>query len=411
MVNVIKNALESIDFQSDAFHKELTLAFANLREETKSSRDMAGFSVLVSKIIKKHTNLSFSIDHDTRFGPAVEIPALNKNNILISDYMRNVSSSSDGLRMIAKAGSSISGTVSIANSTVSGVFADVEHKLHYPESFIDTKNITPGELSAAMLHEVGHIFTYYEFISRSATTNQVLAGISKALVGADEPKLRETILINAKQALKLKDLDTKMLSKSSNAKVIETVVIGNVVKESISELGTNIYDQTSWEYLSDQFATRHGAGRDLVTALDKIFRSSGNISYRGTGTYLFMEAIKCAMVVFLPAIAILLMIRDVNDPSYDTPFARLNRIRNQLVEALKDKKITDKYREQLTADITAIDLIVDDKSDKRQLVGIISDFVFPSMRKNRSQEFLQKELEDLAANDLFVKAGELKQMA
>ena len=86
----------------------------------------------------------------------------------------------------------------------------------------------------------------------------------------------------------------------NNKKVAEIVIITNIVKETVSELGCNIYDFSTWEYLADQYAARHGAGRYLATGLEKTYKSIGDISFRSTSNYLAMEALKVFLIITIP---------------------------------------------------------------------------------------------------------------
>ena len=418
MFNPIKAALESIDFQSGALFAELTMAFQALRKIPKGDIADSEEAHNLSAIIANSTGLKISLEFGD-MGPAVEIPAINKNNVLINSYIRAFNSSSDGLRLIGEAGGMVRGSVDLAKSKASGVFSEVSTKLHMPLDMVSDTKFTEEELAAVALHEIGHIFTYYEFITRSMTTNQVLAGISKALAGVDDIKVRESVLLSAKKALRLKDLDAAALAKSKSSTVVEAVIITSVAQQSHSELGSNIYDISSWEYLCDQFAARHGAGRHLVTALDKIYRGSKNISFRSTPGFLAIEAFKLILLIIAIAqapfllVAVLTMFaadgRGIGD--YDTPEARFKRVRNQIVENLKDTQLSKDDHDRLTADLITIDEILANVNDRRQFFGVLWDAFNIKARKARSQELLQKELEEIAANELFVKAAALRQMA
>ena len=48
---------------------------------------------------------------------------------------------------------------------------------------------------------------------------------------------------------------------------------------------------------------------------------------------------------------------------------------------------------------------------RMELIGLIWDTVSPQSRKDRNQRLLQQNLEELAANDLFIAAVNLKQLA
>lgn len=401
-------ASESIYFQTGSvFFKELTNVIEGIRKLGKADvKDGEGVDMLISSI-KHHSGLNVNFNLQAS-SPAVNPPALDRNNVLVANYMREFTSSGDGMRLIANSDGVVKGTVSLLTGKVSGIFADLAFTIHMPVSMLTSETYTPAEVAAVLLHEVGHILTYMEYLTRTLTTNQVLAGVSKALANTYTAEEREVVLVSAKKALQLKNLDTKELSKSKDGTVNEVVIISNIVRETESELGSNIYDLTSWEYLSDQFAARHGAGRDLATALTKMYKGQFNISFRNLPTYMACEALKLALVAF-NGVGLFLMLADsVGNGVYDAPGVRLKRIRDQIVENLKDKKLSKEDIDALESDIKTIDVILKDVTDRRQFIGVIVDTIIPAARKARSQMLMQQELENIVSNELFRRSAELK---
>jgi hypothetical protein len=401
---------ESIDFQPQTFFKELVVAFAALKGMKKEAAADSEIVGQLAAIIKHYTGLTVAINLGD-IEPSVDIPHVDRNHPLVNAFVRNFVTSADGLAMINNANGAARGTVNLRTGKVSGIFSEIKSTINMPLKMVTEAKFTPEECSAIVLHEVGHLLTYYEYITRSVTTNQILAGVSKALDGSGTIEQREAVLINAKKALKLKDLNTSELAKSTNTKVAEIVVVSNIVRETESELGSNIYDLSTWEMLADQYVTRFGASRHLATGLDKIYRGMWNISFRSLPAYLAMEALKLVTLFFMPGIGIMLMAMDgAGDGTYDKPGMRMKRVRNQIVEAMKDKRLSKSDVERLQADLNTLDSVIADIEDRRQLVGVIWDVVIPSARKAVNQERLQQELEGFATNELFVKAQQLKQL-
>ncbi len=422
---------ESIQFQNPAFFKELTLVYSGMRKVKAKDLKESEHAGHLAAVIKRHTKLKVAMDLGD-WGPAVEVPKLDKNNPLIQNFNRNWTSSSEGLRVIGSSTDAVTGSVNLKTGEVSGVFAEMQNTMYFPTAMITESKFTDEELAAVTLHEVGHLETYCEYMTRMVTTNQALAGMSRALMDAKTPDERETVLISVKKALKLRELDAVALAKEKDNKVIELVVISGVATECQSELGTNIYDFNSWEYLSDQYAARQGAGRPLVTALDKLYRSSGNISFRSTPTYLAMEALKATLVIgglvvssvgalapfslgvtrFAVQVGIILIAMDgMGDGTYDRPGVRLKRVRNQVVEEMKNTKISADTGARLTEDLLAIDEVLKTINDREQAFGLIWNIFSKNSRKRMSQEKLAGELEGIAANDLFAEALKMRQLA
>jgi hypothetical protein len=418
--------LESIHFQSDRFFKELVLAITELKKEKAKEIKDSDKAALISTIIKNYTgfnNITVNVGDD---GPAIVLPNVNKNNVLVNDFMKDYTNSSDGLRLINEAGGVLKGKVNLKTGKVSGVFADLPATLHLNADLLKDPSFSVEEHAAMTLHEVGHLETYCEYMARTVTTNQALAGLSRGLMNAKTPDEREMLLVSVKKALKLESLDAVALAKENNNTAVELVVVTNITVDAADEIGANIYDYNTWEYLSDQYATRNGAGVHLVTALDKLHRRYGNISYRSTAGYLAMEGLKAALIIggilaassgfLLPKIAMTLGIvfiamDGMGDGTYDRPGVRLKRIRNDIVEALKDKKLKPEEGAQLTDDLLAIDEVLSHINDREQLFGKLWNLFSKNARKRMQQEKLAKELEGIATNDLFVQSAKLRNLA
>lgn len=422
MSNKIMNLVsqEEIAFQADTFFKDLTLGFKELCASPEDELEGGSSLKQLNSVVKHHTGITvnFYIDKESDY-IAAHVPMIDGNNVLVNSFDRLDWESTGGLKLIENCKDVLKGTVNLKTSKVTGVFEKVSTDIMLSLEILLDKKILPEEHAAIALHEVGHLFTYFEFMTRSVTTNQVLSGISKALDNSSTVEEREAVFITVKKAIGLSDLDAKKLAQTTNKKVAEIVVITNMAKESRSELGVNIYDNTSWEYLCDQFAARHGGGRYLATFLDKT-RNSGliDINSRSFPAYLFMECFKLMSVIVNPVygamLAMVLVIYDLDDynsKGYDTPEARVKRIRNQIVEKLKDTKINKKYHKSLSDDLLCIDDVLSNMSDKKQWCAIVSRTIIPSFRKAYQQEQLQKDLEAIAANELFVKSAALRQLA
>lgn len=403
---------ESIAFQNTTFFDELTLAFDEVKNLKETDVGDSEPIYRISKIIKNHTNLNITIDAENDYPPCIDIPNIDRNNPLINAAQRAIVNSTDGLTMIESSNEVLHGTVNIKTAKVSGVFSDIKAKMYLGKAFIQGNKFSSQELAAITLHEVGHLFTYFEFITRTVRTNQVLAGLSKILDGSENQEKREVALLSAKKALKLDKLDLSQL-KDVNTKTTQVVLIDALVKETRTELGYNLFAESSWEYLCDQFSARHGAGVHLATALSKIYKSQYNISYRSLAVYLAVEMIKViltANLAFLSILFLMVMFDSQDGGGYDLPSARLKRIRDQATQYLKNKQISDVERRRILDEIESIDKLLAEMTNRKQLFTYIHEFFSKRTRDERAYRKLQYELEDIAMNDLYVKAAEFKLM-
>lgn len=427
---------ESIQFQGDMFFRELAAAYGELKKLKTSEMNGSEEAVTIEKIIKHHTGrnkdegLTVKMNV-TMYGPSVDIPDVHKSQPLMNTFRQSFFDNVEGNRLIAAApNNEARGSVNLKTGAVKGVFSKISNTIYMPAFMVKSSKYTAEELAAITLHEVGHLFVYFEFIARMVTTNQVLAGIARGMDKSSNQAERETILISAKKALNLTDTQLDQLAKSNNTTAVNVVVVRNIIQVHKSELGSNIYDSNNWEYLADEYATRHGAGRALVTSLDKIYRDFGHMSFKSNTTFLFTEALKVVCAILLVALAvvggvpglqasmyfgILLMFwasaDGIGDPLYDRPGVRLKRARNQLVERLKNKDLPTNENKAIQEDLAVIDGILAAVEDKLPLFSRIALWFSPNGRDRLDAEKLQQELETLAMNDLFVASAKMKTAA
>ena len=104
---------------------------------------------------------------------------------------------------------------------------------------------------------------------------------------------------------------------------------------------------------------------------------------------------------------------DSHTTIYDRPERRLTRIRQQVLDRLKNYKgaISKEEEDNLLEDLKVIDKITEDVKDKRQLISYLGALFSRAHRERYKQEQLQKELESLVYNDLFKLSVELKREA
>lgn len=403
-----KLGLESIDFQNLALLKEIAMAVDDLRKLEKKDIPESDEARRVSKIINAHTNLNVIVNFDNQ-GPYVIVPQVHKNHPFINHVRRNYTTSAIGLNELAKNDGMVRGKANLRENKVYGIFAELQATIEMPLNMLKGTAYTSEEIAAVILHEVGHLFTYYEYMTRVVSGNQVLAAVSKDLDGSGSIEERENVLITLKKQQNLSDLDATRLARSTDKSVTEAVIISAITRQTTSELGRNIYDSTTWEMLADQYVARCGGARALASALSKLYGSMWHISFRSLPAFLFMEAVKILCVIVNPFITVAMCAMDGNgDNTYDRPGARITRVRSQIIEQLKDKKLSKDDIERLNADIVVIDSLLKDINDRRQFFGVVWDCLSSDSRKDRNYENLQKDLEVLASNDLFAKSAALR---
>jgi hypothetical protein len=423
-------ALESIDFQDGEFFKALTKAVEELRDNKKDcalveKNFFESDSVMgITEIIKRYTNLAVEI---TEGGPAIYNLQLTGNHILfdrqaIAEYKElaghDDSADINNILKIMKL-KLIQGHVDLKEGKVYGVFAQIPLHMLVPKDMFCGKNnytnFNPDEVAAMLLHETGHAFTTMEFCTRSISTNQVIAGLTRALdksVGEDK---RYVIFDKVAKQMDLNKERTKALKEAKTEEQISVIVLDDSIEKSMSELGYSIYDVNSNEYLADQFAARQGATKALVTGLDKYHRlPSPSLTAEMWAVSIYVGFIAAIMTVLSFGLAIpfwfliLVSFTDKKNDIYDNPAARMKRLKLQNVELLKVTTLKPEIKKGLLEENDAIDKVMKEYQDKLGLIEKVAYFLKPSYRNAHKYELLQKELEDFASSDMFSAAAKLK---
>ena len=99
------------------------------------------------------------------------------------------------------------------------------------------------------------------------------------------------------------------------------------------------------------------------------------------------------------------------EKTYDPPEARLRRIRNEMMTAIKSEKMSAERKAETLLDIKAVDQLLKQVDDKRGLIEMFYTSVLPSGRQQYQQLKFQVELEKLVNNDLFLAHERLKQLS
>lgn len=427
-------ALESISFQKGKLFADLTEAVGALRKVAEvgcKADKLFAFNEASAllKVIKQHTNITFVWKDGEKSGPAMMPPALTPNHLFIANWVKaylqentvDFDPSKDVRAILDKMSKPlVQGTVDLKNSRVTGLFAELEIELYMPPSiFTKAGLMSDGEIAAIILHEVGHAFTYMEFVTRSVTTNQVLAGLVRACDKSMPAEKREIIFVKGADVLKMSGEQKEALLKAKSQTEVGYIALDAAVQLSVSELGASCYDVNSCEYLADQFATRHGAGRELVTALDTLMKNN-HWAKMPKGNW-FIGAVKfilivCAVLfitvatvgaIWLVIIFTVLTSPDKNGEIYDNEKTRFLRIKHQNVEWLKDQSLSTEKKKKLIEDNETIDKLSTYYDDNLSKIEKLSYFFSPTYRNAHKYEVLQKQLEATAHNDLFSLSAKL----
>jgi hypothetical protein len=333
------------------------------------------------------------------------------------------------------------GWVDEATGQVGGVFSDYPSSLYLNFNGLAEVGLSPREIMAVILHELGHFFYGCWVSSNIDTSNQI---INNALKKASSKKDAERIEFVFREIQKNnKSLPDKLLDDLTSKNPIVAgrglmTILGEV---GFSQLENAKYDNTAFEQMADNFATRFGYGTELVTALHKVggevsfvseMFSSIALTYRAAEAlaksfFLIRLLISGVNSIFMAEVVYGAIISVINtfffaylllggageagrSYTYDDFPVRYKRIRLQLVELIKQKDLTNKDIKALIDKIEMISKTIGRGETYRGPLDFLFNTLNPKDRRAKNSIERQQAIEALFGNELFVKSLELKSM-
>ena len=414
---------ETIHFQTDDIAGELEKRILAIRDynkgkglgktkiyDTEPAEDLLAF-------IKKRFNLSIKFDPEVSdAGPAIYMPRLDGNHIFHDKEFKEMADyyaydlEADSKKLFKLYDKKFfEGEVNLTNATIGGAFTKCDMTMCIPvPDFNHGSILSPRELAAVILHEVGHVFTYFIMMGRFVRSNQVISCISKASKHKDE-EVYKTIVYKTAEEYKLSEKERETILKNKdNLTITTSVILDKQMSNDISELGGDTYSSTSCEQLADMFATRCGAGLELAEALNKYYSMGRSLEFWVWNAYSIMLFVYLTVVLLgIPLLLVIWAQRRENEV-YDNEFHRFGRVRAQLIEKLKNVRMKPNDVKEAIAKIDRLHELMEG-SNKSCLgfLGGLAYFFKRSYRNNYDYEKLQKHLEDMASNDIYVEAMRL----
>lgn len=393
---------------------------------------------VIAEFLKKETQMDFQMvpSSPDSYDAFTVVPDVDANNPIAQDMWRWARASEDGLRKIMKAQGAIRGFVDMETGRVGGVFSQVPVKLCMGRGWFNSKKpfCCAEELSAIILHETGHNFTYFETMLEVCTANVVMQALAQDWLVADRTKrLKMLDAINDSTKFTVDSKSRDQLVNIDEAESVVNVLITGDFFDSRSMFGTAAADRAGWEAASDQFAIRMGAGDWLGSGLAKMYKHSSPFYTKTRAAGFFSDvitimqlgkaaafagaAVLYANPLFLVVTATSLgmmalnIINASNDTfgEYDAPRKRIERIIVQTRGYLKEKGVPRERVIEILGNLEQLQKYIDELSKGNRLFESLVNMVFRSRDREIDLRRRHELIESLANNELYAVAAALRQ--
>jgi hypothetical protein len=423
--------LEAIAFQSNHKGKQIELLINQLRAKTYNAKQAQNSSEIkaLQKSIHDLFGLKAKLIVDTDILAAIELSVIKSNHIFFDQEVRHWFK--DDLNKVKKKVKSHvdSSTVDLKNAYISGIFSTIELPVYLSwNSLINNSNYSDAEITAILLHELGHGFTTFEYYSRFVATNQALAIVANTLLHKENTKEYQYVLKEVGKEFLNDETRFSDLVEVKDTKVVIPYIFSTIIKETKSEMGTLYYDRVACEFLADNFVARLQYGKEIVSGLDKLH--PGFMPEKSPWMQIVFDLSGLLMafsitVVVTGGLNIFALVLSIfwawsfmeggkiqnYDFTYDRLKIRYTRVKEQMIQDLKRDKFDPATIAQKIKDIDAVNEIVKQTYITNSWNIRLMKFLLPGQRKAHAALQMQRDLEELTANDLFVKSAQLKVLA
>ena len=293
---------------------------------------------------------------------------------------------------------------------------------------------TSEELTAILLHEVGHAFTHIEYTYRTVRDTVVVMDTIRDNIEKNNTSPKKALRL----AYERINGDKKSVSKSNESSIFIKI------SQQILEPRTNDYSQINSEQLADQFASRFGLGLAVVSILDKfpkddlvlislfknvlllstIYYCIGAIQFIGTFSLVTLVGLGIisiavnTIVCFLVFSAIVKLFSTLatqggtSGAVYDTNIRRYQRIKNDIIRQIRNSNLPKAAIKVYMDSIKTIDTIIKGLGDdeKISIIDKVYRVVFRRPKELLENRQIDQLIEDLSENEVHLAHNKLRLM-
>jgi len=443
-------AQETIDFQlNDPFPKECDAIIESIFNKIESlgkTRDYCTYTFACNNEIEQLQDLIFkrfglknriSCINSLSMTGAVSTPFGSKNIFFRNNYLDYFSGDKNTKK---RETSKINYEINLNKAFIKGDLVSKPIDIYLNLYYFFHSGTTEKEVTAIILHEIGHIFTNFEYGYLLESGNLALLELVKGFKDKDSKTIKQAI-----SYLCVDPCDVTPEDVLNDFTVFCPLVYRKYFDNIRSQFGHHLYDNVSAELSADIFVVRFGYQVHLATMLEKIVKDINkhyssiyeernaitNVFLLSVLAYIFYIAGTAGGAATLMTMVIVLILvyiteitpatdklRDNNnyqdEKIYDEINIRVLRLKQQSIVYLKEIGTEPSLVKKFIKDIDLINsknLIIDEKNGNFfKMVNKIDQFL-NSPRKTREYYYqLQRDLEEIGYNELFVESQRFRHL-
>lgn len=413
---MITYANEAIDFKGRGLFKALSQVIFRLKMDGTYDTESilaSGFTDTVRDYTGMDVRLNI-IPNDSLSYAAARIPTFDINHPFLKtlEISNTRITANDSLQLLRKLSTRLKGGIDKKQGRVSGFYSEMTLDIEVTTGMFKMPTIMEEHIAGVLCHELGHLFTYFEFLGTIGFGSMVIGATAKRVMELEGSKERKDIITFGNELLGVDSFSEDDLDKlAADPSQTHVVMLRNYVSQPYLSSDTLPYDYRNIEQLADMFAVKHGAGKAIASYIEITGRANYDKTSLSTSMFIFTGVVSGAYRVLQafggPAHAVAaLCLSAPGIKLYDDPEARIRYIRQYLASEI-NAEATGADKEGVSRDIEAIDSILDNVTDRRRLLTVFWESIPGKHNSRRKQEIAAKQLESMIYNDLTYQAEQL----
>lgn len=430
-------ARELMAFQNRSFAAKLIGMFDKLYKEANTPARAQGHPLRgeIEKLVHDETGTLIKLRFNT-LNPPCCMPIMgNSNHVLTSMRVPSIylEQETTFLEAVKKKKNAVGG-FDAKRGKLTGIYSEIEAPVWMSWTYIRSY-FSPEESAGVLMHEVGHCSLSFQFMFRTYRASQILASLHQIRTGRDQSLTYEAAIKIAGEELCNNPLEFERMVDIKNDKALATIVYTRTWAQLGNDFGDISVTGPNFEALADNYAARWGFAEPLATALYTLYGAQGlGADNRTSATVTYLVNTILPVLIgggygsmigglggFLTGVAIVAALCVVGQGRgdlagtyqqanvYDTPMTRMQRLRESVIEQMK-LELDQDQRKALLDEFKVIDEMLKGRKEVSNLWKDIATLLPHNWRAEAAFQ-LERDIEQLANNDLFASSQQLFQAA